>query len=140
MFATVQDLLTNYTEALYAGDAEKFLSGYAADVHIFDCFEQWEYGGIEAWRAFVTEWFSGMEQEGAKLRAEVKSQTAEEYEDSAHVHGIISFAALDQFGQPLRKTKNRFTFVLRKVDGSWRIVHEHSSVPVHMEDGRAIFG
>ncbi|SDG73390.1 conserved hypothetical protein [Planococcus glaciei] len=140
MFATVQDLVANYTEAVYEGDAEKFLSAYAPDVCIFDCFEQWEYTGIEAWRAFVTEWFSGMEQEGAKLRAEVESQGAKEYGDSAHVHCIISFAALDQSGKQLRKTKNRFTFVLEKVDGSWRIVHEHSSVPVHMEDGRAIFG
>ena len=140
MFATVQDLLSNYTEAVHERDAEKFVSGYAPDVRLFDCFGQWEYTGIEAWKAAVMEWFGGMEQEDESMRAEVESQAGKEYEDSAHVHCMISFSAIDKSGRQLRKIKNRLTFVPEKPDGSWQIVHEHSSVPVRMEAGKAIFG
>lgn len=140
MFTAVQDLLMNYTEAVHERNVEKFLAGYAPDIRLFDCFGQWEYTEIEEWKAAVTEWFGGMEQEGTTMRAEVESQEGKEYEDSAHVHCIISFSAIDKSGRQLRKIRNRFTFVLEKAEGSWQIVHEHSSVPVRMEDGQAIFG
>lgn len=140
MFTDVQDVLKNYRDAVYEKNVEKFLSGYAPNVHIFDCWQEWEYKGIEQWKAVVDEWFSGLEEEEVLLRAELHEEAIKENAELAHVHGSISFAAEDKTGKELRKMRNRFTFLLEKADGSWRIIHEHSSLPIGMEDGKAIFG
>lgn len=139
MFAEVSEVLQNYTDAVYEKDVEKFLSGYAQDVHLFDCWNRWEIDGIEEWKTAVTEWFSGLE-EGVLLRTELTGESIKENAELAHVQGNMSFSAVDGEGQELRKMVNRFTFMLEKVDGSWRITHEHSSLPISTEDGKAIFG
>lgn len=140
MFAEVQDVINNYTDAVYEKDVDKFLSGYAPDIHIFDCWGEWEHKGIGKWKAVVKGWFGGLEEEGVRLRAEFHDKVCKENEDLAHFHCAISFTALDDTGQELRKMTNRFTVALEKVDGSWQIVHEHSSLPISMEDGKAIYG
>lgn len=43
MFKEVQDVFKNYEEAVSEKDVEKFLAGYAPNVHLFDC---WENGSI----------------------------------------------------------------------------------------------
>ena len=138
MFAEVSDVFKNYSDAVYEKDVEKFLSAYAPDVHLYDCWNNWEYNGIAEWRAAVTEWFSGLE-EGMWLRAELSGESGNENAGLAHVQGNMSFAAVDGEGKELRKMVNRFTFLLEKVEGSWRITHEHSSLPINTEDDKAIF-
>ena len=34
----------------------------------------------------------------------------------------------------------RETVGYRKIDGAWRVTHQHSSVPFDMTDGKAMFG
>jgi uncharacterized protein (TIGR02246 family) len=138
MFAEVSDVFKNYKDAVYEKDVEKFLAPYAPDVQLYDCWNSWEYNGIEEWKAAVTEWFSGLE-EGMRLRTELSGESRKENADLAHVQGNMSFAAVDGEGKELRKMVNRFTFLLEKVDGSWQITHEHSSLPISTEDGKAIF-
>lgn len=140
MFTDVQDVFKNYEEAVSEKNVEKFLLGYAPDVHLFDCWGKWEHQGIEQWEAAVTEWFSGVEKEGVELRAELVEEVVKENEGLAHVHGAIRYAGLDDAGNELRSITNRFSFFLEKTDGSWRITHEHSSLPISNEDGKAIFG
>ncbi|MGE6414022.1 YybH family protein [Planococcus kocurii] len=140
MFTDVQDVLQNYRDAVYEQDVEKFLLSYAPNVHVFDCWEEWEYHGIEQWSTMVTEWFRRLAEEEMKLGVEIHKEAGKENAEMAYVHGSVSFAALDQTGKELRKMSNRFTFVMEKIDDSWRIVHEHSSLPIDMESGKAIFG
>ena len=139
MFEEVSDVFKNYKDAVYEKDVEKFLAGYAPDVHLYDCWNSWEYNGIDEWKAAVTEWFGGLE-EGMWLRTELFDDSSRENAELAHVQGSMSFAAVDAEGQELKKMVNRFTFLLEKVDGSWHITHEHSSLPISTEDDKAIFG
>lgn len=138
MFTDVQDVLTNYRDAVYEKNVEKFLSGYAPDVHVFDCWQEWQYNGIEQWKALVEDWFGGLG-EGELLRAELHDKVIKENAELAHIYGSMSYAAFDEKGKELRKMRNRFTFVLEKIEDSWRITHEHSSLPISVKDGKAIF-
>lgn len=140
MFTEVRDVLNNYRDAVYEKDVEKFLSGYAPDVHVFDCWQEWQYNGVEQWKTVVDEWFGGLLEEGVLLRAELHDESLKESEGLAHVHGSVSFTAFDKAGKELREIKNRFTFVLEKAGGSWHITHEHSSLPISTEDGKVVFG
>ena len=60
------------------------------------------------------------------------------------VDGDVAFArCLNRFGgtkKDGRRVLNslRSTFGLRKIDGQWKVVHEHVSVPFDMETGKAM--
>lgn len=140
MFTEIKDVFQNYADAVYEQDVEKFLSGYAPDVHLFDCWSQWAYNGVEEWKPAVAEWFGGLKEQGLQLRVELHDESGSENAEIAYKHCSVHFAAFDSDGQELRRMVNRFSFVLEKMEGSWRIVHEHSSLPISMEDGKAMFG
>ncbi|MCM3639376.1 nuclear transport factor 2 family protein [Sporosarcina luteola] len=139
-FLKVQDVLENYRSAVYEKDVEKFLSLYASEVHIYDCWGNWESKGISSWKENVVEWFKGLSADGILLKVEFDDLVVEENSDLAFVHCAVTFAAyLEDSCEKLRQMTNRFTFGLKKSNESWVIAHEHSSLPINMETGKGIF-
>lgn len=139
-FYKVQDILENYKTAVYEKDVEKFLSMYAPDMHIYDCWGSWESKGISSWREKVMAWFNGLNEDGVLLEVEFNDLVVEENSNLAFAHCDVIFAAhLKDSGEKLRQMTNRFTYGLKKVDESWVIAHEHSSLPINMETGKGIF-
>ncbi|WP_409300112.1 YybH family protein [Peribacillus sp. SCS-155] len=139
-FIKVQDVLENYKSSVYEKDVERFLSTYAPEIHIYDCWGNWEMKGISPWRANVEEWFNGLKVDGVSLNVDFDDLVVTENLNLAFVHCAVTFAAHDiESGEKLRQTKNRFTFGLKKEDDFWLITHEHSSLPINMETGKGIF-
>lgn len=88
----------------------------------------------------MKEWFDGLKEEGVLLLVDFNDLVVEENLDLAFAHCSITFAAKDaETGEKLRQVTNRFTFCLRKTNGSWLITHEHSSLPIEGETGKGIF-
>ena len=136
----VQDVLENYKSAVYEKDVEKFLSTYAEDVHIYDCWGNWESKGISLWKESVTEWFNGLNGDGYLLKVDFNDASIQENTNIAFVHCAVTFAAFkDNTEDTQRKMTNRFTFGLKKTNDSWLITHEHSSLPIDMQSGKGIF-
>ena len=136
----VQDVLENYKSAVYEKDVDNFLSAYAADVHIYDCWGNWECKGISSWRENVMMWFNNLREEGNLLKVDFNDLTIEENTNVAFVHCAVSYVAYSQKnGEKLRQMTNRFTFGLKNVNESWLIVHEHSSLPIDMQTGKGMF-
>ncbi|MBM7693326.1 ketosteroid isomerase-like protein [Peribacillus deserti] len=139
-FIKVQDVLENYKSSVYEKDVERFLATYAPEIHIYDCWGNWEIKGISHWRANVEEWFNGLKVDGVSLNVEFNDLVIEENMNLAFVHCTVTFAAHDiKSGDKLRQMTNRFTFGLNKKDDFWQISHEHSSLPINMETGKGIF-
>lgn len=138
-FSQVQDVLENYKSAVYEQDVEKFGSAYADDVHVYDCWENWECHGLSKWKGMVTEWFGGLKEEGVLLKTTIEDLAVEENANLAYVHCNVTYAAHNKSGEKLRQLTNRFTFGLKKESESWYITHEHSSLPISMETGKGIF-
>jgi ketosteroid isomerase-like protein len=138
-FSEVQEVLENYKSAIYEKDVERFLSAYASDIHIYDCWETWESIGISKWRGMVNEWFTELDEEGVLLQIDFIDLDVEESSNMAFVHSGVKFAAQNKSGEVIRQMTNRFTFCLKKVNESWSIVHEHSSLPINIETGKGIF-
>ncbi|QQE78844.1 nuclear transport factor 2 family protein [Alicyclobacillus sp. SO9] len=138
-FANIQDVLANYSSAVYETDVERFISAYAADVHIYDCWEDWECIGVSRWKESVNGWFNGLNDEGVLLKVDFNDVVVEENPSLAFVHCNVLYAAYNASGEKLRQMTNRFTFGLRKENESWTITHEHSSLPLSMETGKGIF-
>jgi ketosteroid isomerase-like protein len=138
-FNKVQDVLENYKSAVYEKDVERFVSTYASDIHVYDCWENWECIGISKWKKMVEGWFNGLSEEGVLLKTDFDDLVVEENSNLAFVHCAVSFTAYNESGEKLRQMTNRFTFGLRKENESWTITHEHSSLPISMETGKGIF-
>lgn len=136
----VQDVLENYKTAIYEKDVEKFLFLYAPEIHIYDCWGNWECKGISSWKENVEVWFNGLSEDGVLLKVDFHDLVVEENTYLAFVHCAVTFAAHQvETGKILRQMTNRFTYGLKKVNGTWLITHEHSSLPINMETGKGIF-
>jgi ketosteroid isomerase-like protein len=138
-FRTVKAVLENYQSATYEKDVERFVSAYATDVHIYDCWEKWAYVGISQWKKMVQSWFNGLNEDGYTLKTSFDDLVIEENANLAFVHCAVTFAAYNASGENAHQITNRFTFGLRKENESWTIIHEHSSLPINMETGEGIF-
>ncbi|MCG3088356.1 YybH family protein [Sporosarcina cyprini] len=139
-FITIQDVLDNYQTAILEKDVEKFLSMYTSEIHIYDCWGNWESKGISSWRGNVEEWFNGLTENGVLLKVEWNDVVIEENSNLAFVHCAVTFAAYQEdSGEKLRQMTNRFTFGLRKENDTWAIAHEHSSLPIDLETGKGLF-
>lgn len=138
VFKELQDVLENYTSAVHEKDVEKFISAYNSDVHLYDCWGDWECKGVSQWRESVKEWFDGLSQEGVTLKTQFDDLVVQESSDLAFLHCAVTFAAYND-SEKIRQLTNRFTFGLRKENGSWTITHEHSSLPINMETGKGMF-
>ena len=126
-----------YAAAVNAKDVEAFTALYADDVHVFDAWEQWECSGIEAWRDLATAWFGSLGDETVEVGfSEVGSAVGQ---DVAFGHAAVTFAAVSASGERLRAMTNRFSVGLALRDGAWKVVHEHSSLPIDLGSGKGIF-
>lgn len=139
-FSEVHQVLETYKTAAYEKDIEKFLSLYAPEIHIYDCWGNWESKGIHSWKANVSEWFNGLRQEKVLLEVTFDDVVIEKTSTLAFVHCAVTFTgSQEESGVQLHQTTNRFTYALKKIDDSWAIAHEHSSLPIDMESGKGIF-
>ena len=138
-FTKVQDVIENYESAVYEQNVEKFISAYATNIQVYDCWEDWECKGISKWKEAVNGWFNGLKEEGVQLKIEFNDLVAEENVELAFIHSNVSFIAYKGSGEKLRQMTNRFTFGLKKENNSWKIIHQHSSLPISMETGKGIF-
>lgn len=135
-----KDVLEVYKTAVYEQDVEKFLSIHAENVHIYDCWGNWECRGISEWRKNVIEWFTGLNAEGEILKVLFHEVKMEESETVSFVHCEVVFAAYTKESEEkLRQIANRFTFCLKTIEGSWVIAHQHSSLPIDMNTGKGMF-
>jgi len=139
-FKEIQDVLDNYKSAVYEKDVKRFISTYDLGIHIYDCWGNWECKGISTWRENVVAWFNGLRDDGVSLKVDFNDLVVEENANLAFVHCAVAFSAhVEGSGEKLRQISNRFTFGLRKENGSWYITHEHSSLPIDVETGKGIF-
>lgn len=90
---------------------EEMLAAYAAAVHAKD---------VDAFLGLYAD-------DVAVAFDEVRTQAGP---DVGAVSAFTTFAAVAPDGTELRSMNNRLTWVLRKADdGTWKIVHEHTSAP-----------
>lgn len=124
----MEQMLDAYAAAVRAKDVDAFVALYADDLRNFDLWERWSYDDRDAWRAMVQEWFGSLGDDTVVVEFdEVRTQTAD---DVAALSAFTTYRALSPEGEELRSMNNRLTWVLRKdADGTWKIVHEHTSAP-----------
>ena len=124
----MDEVLEGYAAAVRAKDVDAFVGLYSDDVRPFDLWSVWSYDGKAALREMVAEWFGSLGTDVVAVEFdEVRSEAGD---GVASVSAFTTFRGLSADGEELRSMNNRLTWVLRREDdGSWKIVHEHTSAP-----------
>jgi len=123
----IESLLETYKNAVFQKDVEAFVSIFDDQVRIFDMWE-WVYNGVAPWREMVKSWFGSLNAERVVVTFDDVLIQAED--EMAVVSAFARFAAISEKDEELRYLQNRLTWVVRKKDGAWKIIHEHTSGPV----------
>jgi uncharacterized protein (TIGR02246 family) len=132
--ARIRQRIDKLVEAIRAMDLEGVKSIYAPDIVSFDVEPPLQHVGAEAkWNNWV-EVFTAFQR---PLGYEIRGLTIT-------VDGDVAFAhSLNRLSGTLKNGNRsgfwvRATACFRKIDGNWLIAHDHASVPLDLESGRAL--
>jgi uncharacterized protein (TIGR02246 family) len=131
--AEIRALIEEQAKAIRAKDVGGSVSSYAADVLFFDVVNPLRSTGSDAVRKRLAEWFSSFR---GPIGYDVRDLAIAAAGDVAFCHGLKRVRATTKTGQRLDMWW-RATICYRKVDGAWRVTHEHASVPFNVASGRA---
>ena len=133
----IKSLYEQFSHAVAARNADTIMSFYApdADLVAFDAFPPRQYLGASSYRKAYEGFFA----------AYPGPVTSEISDLRITAEGTLAFTScIDRWVATSSDRKAteivfRVTNGLRKVDGRWRIAHEHLSVPVDPASGKADF-
>ncbi len=126
----VRQLVVDRTAAMRRGDAETIASHYLPDAVVFSMAPPLaQRTGEAADPAFLRAW---MDEKGGRVWAELRQL-------QVTVDGDLALStSLESLGAPPDASGQftmwyRSTVVWRRIDDCWRIVHHHTSTPLHMD-------
>jgi uncharacterized protein (TIGR02246 family) len=127
--AQVRSLLDNWVQALRSKDVNGIMSHYAPDIVAFNLAPPLQYRGADVYRQNWEAWFPTFR---GPIGYEIRDLSIAASDDVAFCH---SFNRITGTRTDDEKTDVwvRATFCCRKIDGKWKIVHEHRSVPFYMD-------
>jgi len=127
----IQSVVTDVEAAMQTKDVARLLARYTADVVKFDLAPPLSRVGPEANDAeALAKWFAGFD---GPVYYQVTDLEITAGEDVAFCHSLNRMASTPN-GAPEGFTLwFRMTAGLRKENGTWRITHEHTSTPFHMD-------
>jgi uncharacterized protein (TIGR02246 family) len=127
--AEIQQLIDHWVQALRAKDVNGVMSHYALDVSVYDLAPPLQYKGADAYRKNWESWFPTFR---GPIGYEIRDLSIAASDDIAFCHSFNRITGTRTDGE---KTDVwvRATVCCRKIDGRWKIVHEHQSVPFYMD-------
>ena len=134
--AQIKALLDRWAKAFEARDINGIMSNYASGdaVVAYDVVPPLQYKGKEAYRKDYLEFLG---QYDGPIQVEYRDMRVLTGGDVGFVHALERFTGKLKNGQQ-SDLWLRYTGGLRKVDGTWLIVHDHVSVPADFESGKAV--
>jgi uncharacterized protein (TIGR02246 family) len=132
----VESLFETYKNAVFQKDAEAFAAIFDSNVRVFDMWVLWSYDGLASWKEMAKEWFGSLGTERVVVTFdEIQIEAADEM---ALATAYVRFAAVSETGEQIRYLQNRLTWVARKKEGRWIIIHQHTSSPIDFETMKVI--
>lgn len=130
-----RQLVDRYCHAVATLDPEALATIYAPGVRVFDLLLPIQLRGHAQWREQADSWF-GMSNDTTRASAsevEVRQTT-----EMALLTMLMEYSH-EEDGERLT-VLNRLTWVAVPHGEEWRIVHEHTSVPLAPDDMAPVFG
>jgi uncharacterized protein (TIGR02246 family) len=124
-----------YKDAVFKKDAALFASIFDDNVHVFDLWE-WTFEGLPAWRGMAEGWFEWLGKETCEV--EFSDIRTNETGDMGYAHAVTKYTGISESGETLRSLYNRLTWVAVRKNGTWKIIHEHTSGPADRSTQKVI--
>lgn len=124
-----RDILAAYSDAVVKKDVQAILDLYVDDLRQFDAWDQWEVDKPRLKRNFES-WFEWMGDD--VNRPQFKDIRVIEDENLAVIQAYVIYQRINPQGETVESMKNRTTLVLTRENDSWKIWHDHTSIPVEM--------
>jgi uncharacterized protein (TIGR02246 family) len=131
--AQLRQLLDQWGKALRAKDLNTLMSYYAPDILTFDIVPPLYYQGVDAYRRNFEAWFASVQ---GPMHYETRDLRLTIGDEVAFCHSLNQVRSTTITGATT-ETWIRVTVGFRKMEGTWRITHEHVSVPCDMETSHA---
>jgi uncharacterized protein (TIGR02246 family) len=126
--------LDHWTKAVSAKDVDRVMELYTDDVVAYDVVPPLQYVGKAAYRADYQQFFSQYESD---LHVETRDLHVGTTGELGYATGLQMISGMLKHGQK-SGVWVRFTSLYRKVNGKWLDFHDHVSVPVDIEYGKAL--
>jgi ketosteroid isomerase-like protein len=127
----IRQVLERWAETTRLGQLDEILTNHAEDCLIYDVLPPMQYEGTEAYRRSWEGWHPETTGEG-QFALQDLSITADE--NLAFAHAFIQCGGADPNGKVFADTV-RATFCLGKIDGNWKVQHQHISKPLQLKSG-----
>lgn len=129
----LMELIDDFSMAIEQKNIEKIMSFYSDEVVAFDLMPPLKYVGKSEYRKA---WQNITKAKGPFV-FEFHDLHLESCSDVAFCHSLVNMQA--DMGDGEMNTWIRYTGGFRKINGSWRIVHESTSVPIDMNTQKGMF-
>ncbi len=124
-------LFETYKNAVFQKDVEAFASIFDENVCVFDMWEKWSYNGLADWKKMAKDWFGSLGKNRDLITfSNIQIQSTDEM---AVASAFVRFTAISEEGKELRYLENRLTWLARKKEDMWKIIHQHTSGPIDFE-------
>lgn len=131
----IRELAAEWRQALEQKDVEGLSAGAAEDVVLYDCKPPYEIRGQQDYRA---NWEACLPYFPDRMRSEHRGLTIVADGDVAFAYGLHRVQPLEG-NSAAGQTWLRVTIGYRRIDGEWKAVHEHVSVPFDPATGQVAF-
>jgi ketosteroid isomerase-like protein len=133
--AEIKALFDQWKTAFEAKDVNGVMSIYApgATLVSYDIVPPLQFKGADAYRKDYGEFFGQFD---GPLHVDVPDMHIEASHDVAFAYGLERMTGKLTNGTPVDMWM-RYTEGLKRIDGQWRVVHEHISVPADLNTGKA---
>lgn len=125
----IRRLIDNWARAIRTKDINALMSNYTPDILVFDLAPPLQYSGIDAYRRNFEEWFPSFQ---GPINCEIRDLSITPGADVAFSHSLNRISGKRTSGEET-DVWVRATVCYRKLDGKWRVAHEHVSVPFYMD-------
>jgi ketosteroid isomerase-like protein len=131
--AAIFQCIEGRVQAVRVKDVERLMSQFAPDVRTFGLAPPLESAGLTVLRRRVTEWLGSF---STPIDYEIRDIELEVSGTLAYDHHLTHVAGKDHSGHPI-DLWFRETVGWRKVSGTWKVTHQHASVPFDSASGIA---
>jgi PhnB protein len=125
--AEIRALIGDWVKAVRSKDVDAVMARYAADNVTFDLAPPLISAGADA--KSLQAWFATWR---GQLGYEIRDLTISAGNDVAFCHGITRLSGTKIDGEKA-DIWFRLTLCFRKIEGAWKIAHQHESVPFYMD-------
>lgn len=129
----IRTFIENRVKAIHAKDVDGVAAHLAPDVLTFDVLNPLRNTGAEGIRQRAERWLSSYE---GPVGYEIRDLAVTAGDDVAFCHYLYRVSGTLKQGAKVDMWV-RSTVCFQKIDGEWRVTHQHDSVPFDAESGKA---